>query len=128
MVLLIIAGLFLPPISLGERLSGGSGDNTAANTPTASPTETETTVASNPSIPGEIDVLVSDSSAVVNVTSLGEADAASSLGVLPANATVRGSVYKVEHDGAALQGKVAINVPAGTIVEMTDLYGWDGTS
>ncbi len=127
-VLLIIAALFLPPISLGERLSGGSGDNTAANTPTASPTETETTVASNPSIPGEIDVLVSDSSAVVNVTSLGEADAASSLGVLPANATVRGSVYKVEHDGAALQGKVAINVPAGTIVEMTDLYGWDGTS
>lgn len=52
-VLLIIAALFLPPISLGERFRGSS-ETTAANTPTASPTETETTVASNPSIPGEI--------------------------------------------------------------------------
>lgn len=126
-VLLIIAALFLPPISLGERLSGGNSDTTAANTPAASPTETETMVASNPSIPGEVDVLVSDSSAVVNVTSLGEAEAAS-LGALPANATLRGNIYKVEHDGAALQGKVAINVPAGTAVEMADLYGSDGTA
>lgn len=126
-VLLIIAALFLPPISLGQRLSGGDSDTTAENTPTASPTETETTVASNPSIPGEVDVLVSDSSAVLNVTSLSEADAASSLGAFPANATVRGNVYKVDHDSAALQGKVAINVPSGTIIEMTDLYGWDGS-
>lgn len=127
-VLLIIAALFLPPISLAERLSGGNDNTTAANTPTASPTETETTVASNPSIPGEVDVLVSDSSAVVSVTSLSEADAASSLGALPANATLRGNIYKVDHDGTALQGKVAINVPAGTAVEMADLYGSDGTT
>lgn len=129
-VLLIIAGLFLPPISLGERLGlGGSNeDTTTESSPTASPTETETAVASNPSIPGEVDVIVSDTSAVVNVTSLSAADAASSIGAFPATATVRGNVFKVEHNASALSGKVAINVPAGTAVEMADLYGWDGSS
>ncbi|MCA9942144.1 MAG: SH3 domain-containing protein [Anaerolineales bacterium] len=130
-VLLIIAGLFLPPISLGERLGLGGGEDTAetsSDSPTASPTEVETAVASNPSIPGEVDVIVSDTSAVVSVTSLSAAEAASSIGAFPANATVRGNVFKVEHDATALSGKVAINVPAGTAVEMADLYGWDGSS
>ncbi len=126
-VLLIIAGLFLPPISLGQRLAGGGEATSPANTPTASPTETETAVASNPSIPGEVDVIVSDSSAVVNVSSFTPDEAATSIGSFPANAIVRGNVFKVEHDASALQGKVAINVPAGTAVEMTDLYGWNGT-
>ena len=127
-VLLIVAGLFLPPISLGQRLGLGGNDEATAteSSPTASPTET--TVASNPSIPGEVDVIVSDTSAVVNVTSLSAADAASSIGAFPANATVRGSVFKVEHDATVLSGKVAINVPAGTAVEMADLYGWDGSN
>ncbi len=127
-VLLIIAGLFLPPISLGQRLGmGGDEETTTDSSPTASPTEAETVVASNPSIPGEVDVIVSDTSAVVNVTSLSEAEAAGSIGAFPANATVRGNVFKVEHDAATLSGKVAINVPAGTAVEMVDLYGWDGS-
>lgn len=129
-VLLIIAGLFLPPISLGQRLGlGGSDDETTTeSSPTASPTEAETVVASNPSIPGEVDVIVSDTSAVVNVTSFSEAEAASSIGAFPAMATVRGNVFKVEHDATVLSGKVAINVPAGTAVEMVDLYGWDGAN
>ncbi len=127
-VLLVIAALFLPPFSLGERLGGGNEETAAENSPTASPTEAETVVASNPSIPGEVDVIVSDTSAVVNVTSLSEADAASTVGAFPANATVRGNIFKVEHDGPTLSGKVAINVPAGTAVEMVDLYGWDGSS
>lgn len=126
-VILIIAGLFLPPISLGQRLSGGSEAETSAqNNPTAAPTEAETAVASNPSIAGEVDVIVSDTSAVVNVSSLSESEAAAQLGAFPANSTVRGNVYKVQHDASALSGKVAINVPAGTAVEMVDLYGWNG--
>ena len=71
-------------------------------------------------------MVVDDGSTAVNVSSLSEADAASSLGAFPTNATVRGNVYKVDYDASALQGKVAINVPAGTAVEMVDLYGWDG--
>lgn len=127
--LLIIAGLFLPPISLGERLGlGGNEDTATDSSPTASPTEAETVVASNPTIPGEVDVIVNDTSAVVNVSSLSEADTVASIGAFPANTTVRGNVFKVDHDATALQGKVAINVPAGTAVEMADLYGWDGAS
>jgi Bacterial SH3 domain len=126
--LLIIAGLFLPPISLGQRLGLGGDDATTTETsPTAAPTETETAVASNPSIPGVVDVIVNDSG-VVNVTSLSEAEAAADIGAFPANAIVRGSVFKVENDGSALQGKIAINVPSGTAVEMVDLYGWDGSN
>ena len=125
--LLIIAGLFLPPISLGQRLGlGGGEENTAETSPTASPTET--VAASNLSIPGEVDVIVSDTSAVVNVSSLSDTDAATTIGAFPAKSTVRGNVFKVEHDASVLQGKVAINVPAGTAVEMIDLYGWDGTN
>ncbi|MEZ4594599.1 MAG: SH3 domain-containing protein [Chloroflexota bacterium] len=129
-VLLIIAGLFLPPISLGQRLGGGSSEEetTAESDPTIAPTEAETAVASNPSIPGEVDVVVGDTSAVVNVSSLSESEAAAELGAFPANSTVRGNVYKVEHGANALSGKVAINVPAGTAVEMVDLYGWNGGS
>ncbi|WP_420641131.1 glycosyl hydrolase family 18 protein [Candidatus Leptofilum sp.] len=128
-VILIIAGLFLPPISLGERLGfGGEEDTTTESSPTAAPTEAETVAASSPSIAGEVDVLVSDTSAVVNVSSLSESDAAAELGAFPANSTVRGNVYKVDHDANALSGKVAINVPAGTAVEMVDLYGWNGGS
>lgn len=119
-VLLIAAGLYL--------LSRGNSDNTADTSPTAAPTETETVAASNPSIPGQVDVIVSDTSAVLNVSSLSEAEAVGSLGAFPASATVRGNVFKVEHNASALQGKVAINVPAGTAVEMVDLYGWDGGS
>ena len=127
--ILIIAGLFLPPISLGERLGfGGSDEETTTETsPTASPTETETGTVSNPSIPGEADVLVSDGVAV-NVSSIGADEAASAIGAFPANAQVRGNVFKVEHDASAVQGKIAINVPAGTAVEMVDLYGWDGSN
>ncbi|MCB8948499.1 MAG: SH3 domain-containing protein [Ardenticatenaceae bacterium] len=128
-VILVIAALFLPPFSLGERLrSGGEEDVAAADSPTASPTETETVVASNPSIAGEVDVIASDTSAAVNVSSLSEGEAAAELGAFPANSTVRGNVYKVEHATTPLMGKVAINVPAGTAVEMVDLYGWDGGS
>ena len=128
-VILIIAGLSLPPISLWERIGLGSNEETAADTsPTASPTEAETVVASNPSIPGEVDVIVSDTSAVVNVQSLSDANAAAEIGTFPTNSEVRGNVFKVDHDASVLQGKVAINVPAGTAVEMVDLYGWDGTN
>ncbi|MCA9898785.1 MAG: SH3 domain-containing protein [Ardenticatenaceae bacterium] len=128
-VLLVIAAMFLPPFSLGERLGLGGGDETATQeSPTAAPTEAETAVASNPSILGEVDVIVSDTSAVVNVSSLNESEAAAAFGTFPANSTVRGNVYKVEHNATTLSGKVAINVPAGTAVEMVDLYGWNGGS
>ena len=72
-VILVIAASLLPPFSLGQRLGfGGGDDNTSDSSPTASPTEAETVVASNPSIAGEVDVIVSDTSAVVNVSSLSE--------------------------------------------------------
>lgn len=128
-VILVIAALFLPPFSLGERLGLGGGEATTTESdPTAAPTEAETVVASNPSIAGEVDVIVSDTSAVVNVSSLSEGEAVAALGAFPANSTVRGNVYKVDYDANALSGRVAINVPAGTAVEMVDLYGWNGSS
>lgn len=122
--LLIIAGL----VMLGQQLGLGSGNETVAdNTPTSAPAETETAVVSSPSIPGEVDVIVNDANAVISVISLSEADAASDIGEFPASATVRGNVFKVDKNNADLQGKVAVNVPSGTAVEMVDLYGWDGS-
>jgi hypothetical protein len=123
--LLIIAGL----VMLGQQFGLGGGDTTTADSsPTSAPTETETVAVSNPSIPGEVDVTVNDANAVIMVSSLSEADAAANIGAFPANTTVRGNVFKVESNASAPQGRVAINVPSGTAVEMVDLYGWDGNS
>ncbi len=123
--LLIIAGL----VMLGQQFGLGGGDATTADSsPTSAPTETETIAVSNPSIPGEVDVTVNDADATIMVSSLSEADAAADIGAFPANATVRGSVFKIESDVSAPRGKIAINVPSGTAVEMVDLYGWNGSS
>ena len=126
--LLIIAGLFLPPISLGERLAGGGDEpETAAATETA-PAETAPETAANTSIPGEFEMMVSDPAAAVNVTAVPAADSASAgVGPLPAYVAVQSNVYVVEADAPA-SGRVAIKYPPNSNPATLDIYGWDGSN
>lgn len=129
---LIVAGLFLPPISLGERL-GLTGGGEEAPTETAVTEETtssegaETTSEESgetavpeavTSLPGEIDLALSSGSA--SVSQGGEA------GATPAHLTVKSPVYAIAYEGTAPTGQVALNVPAGNDGRLLDMYSWDG--
>lgn len=127
---LVLIGLFLPPISLGERLGLTGGDDTpataVANDPTAAPAPTDTAVASSPTIPGEFEVMAGDTA--VDVAAVSPAGmAAAGLGQLPANMAPLGNLYTISSEGTPT-GQVALTLPAGTDTRMADLYGWDGTA
>ncbi|HFQ93441.1 MAG TPA: hypothetical protein ENK32_05495, partial [Anaerolineae bacterium] len=129
--LLIIAGLFLPPISLGERLSGGSDEPETAAATEAAPAEestAETETAVNTNIPGEFDMMVDDPNTAVNVAAIPPADIASAnVGPLPAYVAVKSNVYVVEADAPA-SGRVAIKYSPDSNPDTLDIYGWDGTN
>jgi hypothetical protein len=122
--LLIIAGLFLPPISLGERLGGGQAET--AVTPTTEPATADT---GNLSIPGEITLILSQGAANVSVSgvSLDEFLQAQANAAMPDYASVQGNIYTVSYEGEAPEGQANLGIPAGAPAESMDLYGWDGS-
>lgn len=130
-ILLIIAGLFLPPISLGERLSGGSADPETAAAPESTPAEestVETETAVNTTIPGEFEMMVSNPDTAVNVTALPAVDAAAAgVGALPAYVAAKSNIYVVQADTPA-SGQVAIKYPPDSNPATLDIYGWDGAN
>ncbi|HRQ39436.1 MAG TPA: SH3 domain-containing protein [Chloroflexota bacterium] len=126
---LVLIGLFLPPISLGERLGLTGGESTAtavANDPTAAPSPTDTAVVSSPTIPGEFEVMAGDTPVTVAAVSPAGM-AAAGLGALPTHVVALGSLYTISSEGAPT-GQVAVTLPAGTDVRAADLYGWDGAA
>ncbi len=126
--LLIIAGLFLPPISLGERLSGGGEPETAAATEAAPEEESAAVTEANTSIPGEFDMMVDNPGTAVNVTAVPASDSASAgVGPLPAYVAAQSNVYVVEADAPA-SGRVAIKYPPNSNPNTLDIYGWDGAN
>ena len=127
-VILVLIGLFLPPISLGSRLSGNN-DQTAVTTTEASSTP-ESAAAANPSIPGEITLTITGDG-VVDVAGMSLSDfvAANASAAMPAEAAVQGNVYVLNFEGDAPTGQVTLNVPAGvTAAETLDLLGWNGSA
>ncbi|RMG96255.1 MAG: hypothetical protein D6706_10555 [Chloroflexi bacterium] len=124
--LLIIAGLFLPPISLGERLGLGDNGEQSGGLTTIIPT-TETTQ----EIPGQFSLTLSDPNARVNVkvSNLADFIQENSAAALPSELSPVGEVYIIEYDENAPAGQATITVPgnAGS-ADTLDLYGWDGTA
>lgn len=121
--LLIIVGLFLPPISLMQRLAGG--DAETAESTAAAPTE-ETVAEGASSIPGEVAVTAAAPVTVASVP-LGEL-AAAGISPLPQHVLLQGNVYTVDTNDTAVSGQVALNMPAGVDAAMLDLYGWNGAA
>lgn len=105
---LIIAGLLLPPISLLDRLSGGSSEVIDTG-------RTETIDLTAPETVPE--------TAVPNETTLAPvADGPA----LPATVTAVSDVLRVTY-GANLT-PISIPLPAGADANQLDLYGWDGAA
>ncbi len=126
---LVLIGLFLPPISLGQRLGLGASPTptaTVADDPTAAPSPTDTVVASSPAIPGEFEVVGAETAVVVAAVPPGNLLSAG-MGALPDNVAPMGSFYTIASEGTPT-GQVAVTLPAGADVRLADLVGWDGAA
>jgi len=122
-VSLLIAGLFLPPISLAERLAGNDGEQEAvAEAPDAASVEGLTVLAPG----GETvnAVALSPEEAVVDER------AAPMAAAVPVDTTLVSDIYLLEPAGdAPVEGAVTVSVPesAGALRTL-DLIGWDGSA
>jgi hypothetical protein len=112
-VVLIIVGLFLPPISLGQRLGLGGNDGDAV---------TETAVEQAP-VSG-----INITAANASVSLLDDTESAAAIAAVPSSGTRSGDLFAINYEGAAPTGSVALTIPAdaGTLKTL-DLYGWDGS-
>ena len=113
-IVLVIIALFLPPISLGERLRGGEVIDATAVVPATDDAQTV--------IPGEAEVSVVGSGSA----SIAAVDAAT-LGAAPAGLTLQSGAYQVTADEGT-DAQVAISYPAGINTAVADLYAWNGSS
>ena len=124
---LMVAGLFLPPISLAQRLGLGGAE-----------TETGTvTVDEGSAEAGDraVALLLQDPSASADLTAVApaalaaDAETATMVESLPANAEITGDVYLVNYEGEA--PTVAVSATLSEEVDtpaLVDLYGWNGAA
>lgn len=106
--LLIIAGLFLPPISLGQRLGlGGDGSNgeQTANEP------------SSDSASG----FSASNGASASVVAPGD------LGALPTGLTALTNAFAIDEASVGEVGQITLDLPGGGTPALTDLFAWNGS-
>lgn len=117
-IVLILVGLFLPPISLGSRLGLG-GQPAAGVTP-------EATADVAVRLPEGVDLATSDNAAVT-VVNVPATELATAAAALPASVFPVGNAYTLSFEGDAPTGQIAIPLPPDAAPFQTlDLYGWDG--
>ncbi|HSM55290.1 MAG TPA: SH3 domain-containing protein [Candidatus Sulfomarinibacteraceae bacterium] len=120
-VSLLIAGLFLPPISLGQRLGLGAGETT-----------TEQGAAD---VGNALSLTLQDGASEVAASVVPAADLAGNeetaalAQAAPASTEFRSDVYLLDYEGAAPQGSLSLALPegAGSTANL-DMYGWDGSA
>jgi len=128
--ILIVVGLFLPPISLAERLGLTGNEEPAVS-------ESPGTI-NNEDIPAEgIEVTLSSDSSQIKIKSIaqgkflnGEAGDAwlDALERIPGSLTLVSDVYELDLDENDLRGTATLAVPSSAQPHQTlDLYGWNGS-
>lgn len=125
---LVITGLILPPISLGQRLGiGGSGDEETTAEPETRTEEAEV-VAGEVALPDGLALSLSEGSAEIAVTSQSEFLAENPAAAATDQLTMVSDVYTVSSEGSAPMGQIALPIQAGSGDYQTlDLYGWTGS-
>ena len=130
-VALIVIGLFLPPISLGQRLGLGGGDTAEGTT---GPTTAETATEAPAALPDGVTLATGAGSGAVAVTQVAATDFQSSgewsaaVSAVPSQLSLAGDVYALNYEGDAPTGQVALPLPAGAgDGQALDLYGWTGS-
>jgi hypothetical protein len=131
-VILIIAALWLPPFSLGQRLAGSAGD-------APEPTAPAPTAENGLSIPGAFNLTVSDSAADARVVQVSRAEFTSpdadaswqtAVAAIPAERSLQSDVFIIiggDLDNP-VAGQAVLTVPSGAApVASLDLMGWNGS-
>jgi hypothetical protein len=132
-VSLLIAGLFLPPISLGQRL-GLTGDGTAGNSEDAG--GSGEVAGSNSSADGALTLNLASAADVsvsaVAADELAELTSSEETAALAEGTSadaLRSDVYLIDYEGEAPNGSISVAVPEGaSAAQNVDLYGWDGSA
>jgi hypothetical protein len=126
---LILFGLFLPPISLGERLGLGSSDPTETGTEESA--ETDTFVndrAGTATMPEGVALALSNGSADIAAMSPSDFIVANSAAQPSDNLSITGDVYTVSAADNGVRGQVALPLPTdASNLSQLDLYGWNGS-
>ena len=122
---LLVAGLFLPPISLGQRLGLGGREQDVVEGAAA---DSETPVEG-------MALYLQDSSAEVDIAAVTpsdfaeDEDTASMAAELPETVDVKSDVFLINFAGEPPLGRIAVDVPGDASTKETlDLYGWDGAA
>ena len=132
---LILVGLFLPPISLGERLGFGSSEpaeTSAGDSGEMVASEQGAFVSDSggpASMPAGVALALSNGSA--NIAAMSQSDfLAANAAAQPAqNRTISGEIYTVSASDSNTRGQIALPVPADAANLTTlDLFGWDGSA
>lgn len=128
--LLLLAFLFLPPVSLGARLAGGAGYTAlSAETPTLSHPD-GLTVAVAPAAAGDLRLKLASTPRADFLSESAPAPIAAARAALPANLTPKSPLYSLAARGQAV-GPVTLSVVIPNEAEpweTLDLYTWDGSS
>ncbi|MFN2106326.1 MAG: hypothetical protein ACK2UJ_15715 [Candidatus Promineifilaceae bacterium] len=135
---LILVGLFLPPISLGARLGlGAAAPAEVSSEVSAAADSGEAAVASDSgdfaAAPADLPrgVALALSSGTADIATVAQSDfaAASNPGMPSERLAITGDVYTVSPSDSSVSGQVALPVPAeATDLDTLDLYGWDGST
>ena len=125
--LLLIAGMFLPPVSLGQRLGLTASEPVVSTTADTTGAEDTFVVAEEVAAPQGVAVALSSGTA--NIATVPQSDFMATAAAPPARLTPLGDVYTIDTGGTTAVGQVALPVPAGAgVMETLDLFGWDGAS
>jgi hypothetical protein len=126
---LILIGLFLPPISLGERLGfGSSGTGETDTVETADAGAFVTTRAESATMPEGVALAMSNGSADITAMSQSDFLGANAAAQPPQNLAITGDVYTVSASDNSAQGQIALPIPTdASNLKDLDLYGWDGS-
>ncbi|MFN2134518.1 MAG: SH3 domain-containing protein [Candidatus Promineifilaceae bacterium] len=129
-VVLLIIGLFLPPISLGDRLGfGGSQEPAAAGEPAAEDRSVAASefTADNASLPQGVALALSSGAAELSAQSQSDFLAANPAAAPAERLSLVGDIFSISADSGTA-GQVALPIPADvSSLETLDLLGWDGS-
>ncbi len=125
---LVGAGLFLPPISLGDRLGLGASELSEPAPEPAAVISTGEFVAETSILPQGVAIALSSGSADISTLTQEDFLGANAAGVPPDHLDLVSDVYSVSSPDGNANGQVALPLPGQDADHsILDLYGWDGS-
>jgi hypothetical protein len=128
---LILVGLFLPPVSLGQRLGLVDNDTSEAESEVTADQESEldsdTDSVEETAVADGVAVSLSEGNATITVVPQDGFLAEQSAEAMPDQVALVNDVFAISYEDGTPVGQVALPIPADAGDYKTlDLYGWDG--